>query len=204
MAGIGLLRQQSAGARSGIAVQQEGRQPWVAGLFGLIPGLGAAYNGQNIKSLVHFIIPVSLWQLADIFSRGLEVSFALAGVAFYLFSIYDAVSTAKRARSGADLQVEDESIKTLLQENTPIWGTLLVGVGVLSLLNLFFPFIVYKTWPALLILAGLYLLRSQQKPQTPPMANPSFQTQPPSVIGAPYERIEGNLLKAERRFDQWR
>lgn len=205
VAGIEALRRNPASAQQpGSAPYHEGHKPLLAGLFALIPGLGAAYNGQNIKSLVHFIIPVSLWQLGDIFSRNLELTFVLSGVAFYLFSIYDAVRTAKRARAGADLQIEDESLKTLLRDNTVVWGSLLVGVGVLSLLNLFFPFALQKTWPFLLILTGLFLLRKHYQPTVEQPAKPAFPAQPPSVIGAPYERFEGNLLKAERRFDQWR
>jgi hypothetical protein len=199
VAGVEMLRRQPAAA-----AKVEGHAPLVAALFALIPGLGAAYNGQNIKSLVHFIIPVSLWQLGDIFSRGIEVPFFLSGTVFYLFSIYDAVRTAKRARAGADLQVEDEALKKLLRENTTIWGALLVSVGALSLVDLFFPFLLHRFWPVLLILAGLLLLRTYQRPQQAQPIESALPAQPPSVIGTPYERFESNLLKAERRFDQWR
>lgn len=204
MAGIETLRRTHYDGAPAHTARIEGHTPLVAALFSVIPGLGAAYNGQNIKSLVHFIIPVSLWQLGDIFSKGLAVSLFFSGAAFYLFSIYDAVRTAKRARAGTDLQVEDEALKKLLRENTTVWGALLVGVGVLSLFNLFFPLILQRGWPVLLILLGLFLLRGFHQQRTTPPVESAFSAQPPSVIGAPYERFESNLLKAERRFDQWR
>ena len=53
------------------------KSPGVAALLGLVPGLGAAYNGQNIKALVHFAVIVGLWQIADILQ---VLFFGFAGV----------------------------------------------------------------------------------------------------------------------------
>jgi hypothetical protein len=182
----------------------EGRSPLIAGLFGLIPGLGAAYNGQNIKSLLHFIVPISLLQLGDIFSHQIELPFFLGAAAFYIFSIYDAVRTARRASLGEDIQSEDASLKRLLRENTTTLGALLTGVGVLTLLDLFFPYLVQRSWPFLIILAGLFFLRNYRQQHTSQPNVQGLPSRPPSVVGAPYERAEGNLVNAERRFDQWR
>jgi hypothetical protein len=64
--------------------------------------------------------------------------------------------------------------------------------------------VLQKSWPFLLILAGLFFLRHRYTSQVEQVPEQVFPAQPPSVIGAPYERFERNLLKAERRFDQWR
>ncbi|MBI1762470.1 MAG: hypothetical protein HYR56_13640 [Acidobacteria bacterium] len=207
MTGVETLRRQQQG---GAAVNPAlaARSPLIAGLFGIIPGLGAAYNGQNIKSLLHFIIPISLWQLGDIFSHQVELPLFLGGAAFYIFSIYDAVRTAHRVSLGEDLRHEDEALKRMLRENTTTLGAMLTGVGVLTLLNLFYPYQVQRFWPLILILAGLFLLRNYRQQRTEPALLPNLPAHPPSVIGAPYERVENNLVnaerRAERRFDQWR
>ena len=203
MAGVETLRRDRTGAPP-LSPPSEGRSPLIAGLFGLIPGLGAAFNGQNIKSLLHFIVPISLLQLGDIFSHQVELPFFLGAAAFYVFSIYDAVRTARRASLGEDIQSEDAALKRLLRENTTTLGALLTGVGVLTLLDLFFPSFVQRSWPFLLILVGLFLLRNYRQQQTSQPIAPSLPSRPSSVIGAPYERAENNLVNAERRFDQWR
>src|SRR5262249_35815176 len=71
VAGVETLRRNNnpGQQRTRTVLEVSGHSPLLAGIFGLVPGLGAAYNGQNIKSLLHFITTVSLWQLADIFSK---------------------------------------------------------------------------------------------------------------------------------------
>ncbi len=207
VAGVETLRRNLAGAPLPNPSLNT-RSPLIAGLFGLVPGLGAAFNGQNIKALLHFIVPVSLLQLGDIFSRQVELPLFLGAAAFYVFSIYDAVRTARRAALGEDIQSEDAALKRMLRENTTTLGALLTGVGALTLLDLFFPYHVQRFWPVLLIVAGLFLLRNyrqQHADQAPlPSSGQSLPGRPPSVVGAPYERAESNLVNAERRFDQWR
>lgn len=202
-----MLRHNMTGAAPPTS-NRDGRSPLIAGLFGIVPGLGAAYNGQNIKSLLHFIVPISLLQLGDIFSHQIELPLFLGAAAFYVFSIYDAVRTARRAAQGEDIQSEDAVLKRMLRENTTTLGALLTGVGVLTLLDLFFPYHVQRFWPFLLILAGLFLLRNYRQQQAAqPILQSSAQSlpgRPPSVVGTPYERIDRNLVNAERRFDQWR
>lgn len=204
VAGVETLRRSFTAEGERIVTDARGHSPLMAGLFALVPGLGAAYNGQNIKSLLHFITTVSLWQLGDIAAKPLKLTFVLGGVGFYLFSIYDAVRAARRKRAGEDLQTEDDALKKLLRENTPVWGALLVSVGLLTLLDLVFPFLLRPVWPFLLIVAGLFLLRGYQRHVQVDVAPSEFRAQPPSAIGAPYERAEGNLVSAESRFDKWR
>lgn len=215
VAGVETLRRNMAGVAPP-PPNLDTRSPLIAGLFGIVPGLGAAYNSQNIKSLLHFIVPISLLQLGDIFSHKVELPLFLGAAAFYVFSIYDAVRTARRAALGEDIQSEDAALKRMLRENTTTLGALLTGVGVLTLFDLFFPYHVQRFWPFLLILAGLFLLRNYRRQQpvqpsfhnmgqnTGPNTGPSLPGRPPSVVGAPYERAESNLVNAERRFDQWR
>lgn len=193
--------------------QPQRKSSWVALLFSLIPGLGAAYNGQPIKALCQFALPVSMWQIADVLHRSPKAIFGLGGAVLYLYSLYDAWHTAQRANAGADLAAEDARIKRWLQANVHVWASLLIAVGGLSLLDQIAPRLAQRTWPFLLILAGLFLLKdyfirpSARAEESPPQ--PPYQPRPVSFMttglnGEHQTKTEsGNLINAANRFDRW-
>ena len=62
--------------------------PFIATLLSFVPGLGAAYNGQTAKAIVHFSIFASFFQMA-VLTQG--VPFFLLGVlGTWLFAAVDA------------------------------------------------------------------------------------------------------------------
>src|SRR5215475_5271843 len=184
--GIETLRRSGSGAQR--IVQQDDKSPLIAPLLGLIPGLGAAYNGQNIKALTHFLAVVGLWVLADIFGMPLEIAFGFGSVAFYFYSIYDAFQSAQRLRRGEDLSGEDERLKLFLQQRMNLFGALLISVGALAMFDLWFPHRLYRYWPALLIIAGAYLVLSYYRSNLAPLTKTVYRTPPPSVITSNLER----------------
>jgi hypothetical protein len=200
VAGIDMLRRSPRQERHR-RPQVSGKSPGVAVLLGLVPGLGAVYNGQNIKALVHFAVIVGLWQTADILHLML---FGMAGFFFYIYSIYDAHRSAQRLRMGEDLSGEDERLKQLLRENTHIWGSVLVGMGLLSALSLFVSrWYLYRLWPILLIGVGLYLLREYHRARTSEPVMRSYHTPPPSVISRYYDSSAGEYARTEAsRYDK--
>src|SRR5215475_249446 len=159
------------------------KSPVLALLFGLIPGLGAAYNGQNVKALAHFVAIVGLWTLVDVFYSPFSFSFAMAGLTFYFYSLYDAYTSAQRRRAGEDLMAEDNRIRHFLRERTNVWGGLLVIIGVLAIISVVFPHYLSRWyWPLILIIAGLYLLRGFYRSGYEHRNKHVYPTQPPSVI----------------------
>ena len=118
VAGIDLLRRNAANGQR--PHSNEDKSPALALALGLIPGLGAAYNGQNIKALVHFAVTVGLMTLSDIFDWPLEIALGLGGFAFYCYSMYDAYASAQRRRNGEDLGLEDERLKSFLRERPQV------------------------------------------------------------------------------------
>ncbi len=196
-----MLRQNAEGG-SHKQISGEEKSPMVAVLLGLIPGLGAAYNGQPVKALVHFVVTAGLWTLADVFHSSLELTCALASLAVYIYSLYDAFRSAQRHQTGADLREEDELIRQFLRARTNLWGGLLIGIGALTTLHVIFPAQTHRFWPLLLIAAGIYLINEfrRSKHQTP--ATPAYRTPPPSVIQSSLENPTGKFASADRRYDR--
>ena len=188
------------------------KSPFVAFLFALVPGLGAAYNGQHVKALCHFVLPVSLWQLASLLDGFPAFTFTMGGGALYLFSLFDAWQTAQRARAGAELAAEDARIKQWLQNNLYAWGAYLLGIGALTALDQLAPRFVNRAWPLLFLIAVAYCLRGLFKAAAP-AAQPETQYQPrpvsfmttslPSTYDRSNEPAPSNLINAEHRFDRW-
>jgi hypothetical protein len=181
VAGIEILRRNAGAGRQ--IFNQGGRQeekfPLIALLLGLVPGVGAAYNGQNIKALSHFLAVVGLWVLADIFGKPLEIVFGLGGAGFYFYSIYDAFQSAQRLRRGEDVNADDERLKSFLQQRMNLFGAILIGVGALAMLNFWIPTLIQRVWPILLIVAGAYIVWGYYRGGLAPAA---YRPAPPSAI----------------------
>jgi hypothetical protein len=201
VAGIEILRRTATGRQ--VYGHGERKTPFFALLLGLIPGLGAAYNGQNIKALVHFVVTVGLWTLSDVFRPPLAIVVGLSGVAFYFFSLYDAYASAQRHRAGIDLQAEEDRLRQFLRERTGLWGGLLIGIGAFAILNVVFPYQLHRFWPLLLVFAGIYfILRGYQRFNKESGITPDFRTPPPSVIPQGYDRSTGDFAQAESRYER--
>jgi TM2 domain-containing membrane protein YozV len=198
--GIETLRRNSAAGKR--IVHHEVKSPLFALLLGFIPGLGAAYNGQNIKALSHFVAVIGLWVLADIFKMPLEIAFGIGATAFYFYSIYDAFQSALRLRNGQDLREEDERLKIFLQRRMNMFGALLISVGALAILNITLPWLLHWSWPALFILAGAYFIWSYKQNSHTAQTETVFRTPPPSVIQSSFDRSASDFARAENQFDR--
>src|ERR1051326_1592329 len=70
-----------------------GGSPGVAFALGLIPGVGAIYNGEFVKAAVHILIFGTLVSLSDATNAAL---FGLAVAGFYFYMPFEAYYTAKK------------------------------------------------------------------------------------------------------------
>jgi hypothetical protein len=85
-------------AAPGVPPPSMGPSPGLATLLGFIPGVGAMYNGQYIKALIHVIVFVVLVGLSGHFwVFGLLVAF------WILYQVFDAHQTARARRDGLPL-----------------------------------------------------------------------------------------------------
>ena len=137
--------------------------PGLAFLLGLIPGVGAIYNGQYAKGLVHVFIFGVLISIADQRSAHGEffALFPLMVAAFGLYMPFEAYHTAKRRARGEAVD-EFSSIVPINRERRSITGpAALIVIGVIFLLNnleILRLSQVVRYWPAGLIALGVYLL----------------------------------------------
>ena len=143
------------------AVPSKGN-PGVAFLLGMIPGLGAIYNGEYNKALIHIVVfaAIIVGLSSDIGDGGeVALSFVLAGFIFYM--AVDAMRTVKARNVGEVVQDPLES----WSKTRPIGPLLLIGLGGLFLLNNFGFFDFFRVrqlfWPLVLIGVGVLMLRNR-------------------------------------------
>ena len=138
--------------------------PGLAFILGFIPGVGAVYNGQYAKGLVHVVIFGSIIGiLSSGAARGFEPLFGLMIPTFVFYMCFEAYHTAKKRRDG---EMVDEFSGLVRRDSAapsrfPLAPALLIAFGILFLLdNLEILKIgrLLRYWPAALIVLGLYLL----------------------------------------------
>jgi hypothetical protein len=147
--------------------------PPLALFLGMIPGVGAIYNGQYAKGLVHAIVWGMLMSIANSnAARGMEPIFVMLVMAWWAYMIFEAYHTARKRRAGEFVD-EYSSILNLRgnKGQVPIAGIALILLGVLLLLHtldvLDFERVA-RFWPVLLIVGGLYLLLNRFMGGDPP------------------------------------
>jgi hypothetical protein len=135
--------------------------PSIAFMLGLVPGLGAVYNGEYNKALIHIVVFAAMivGLNSDIGDGGdIALSLLLAGFVFYM--ALDAMRTAKSRSIG---QVSVDPLESWSKER-PVGPIILIGLGALFLLNNFSWFAFYRVkqfWPLILIGLGLLMFRNR-------------------------------------------
>jgi len=137
--------------------------PGLAFVLGLIPGVGAIYNGQYAKGLVHvIIIGLTISILSNGAARGFEPLLGLLLASFFAYMAFEAYHTAQRRQQG--LIVDEFSSLFPVRGGAnkfPVAPILLIVLGVIFLLNnldLFQVERIIRYWPVLLIGLGVYML----------------------------------------------
>jgi hypothetical protein len=155
VAGVELLRHHSHAHPSHILRRKS--SPFVATLLSFVPGLGAAYNGQTSKAVVHFAIFASFFQMAVM--TGLHF-FVLGVLGTWLFAAVDACRTAQLMKSGLSPDEEEDVIARRLYGNPFAWGITLIILGTLFLLHtlLGIQLPIKELLPVALVALGAYML----------------------------------------------
>jgi Domain of unknown function (DUF5668)/B-box zinc finger len=138
--------------------------PALAFFLGLIPGVGAIYNGQYAKGIVHGLVWGLLMSIADSrAAHGLEPIFVMLVIVWWAYMAIEAHRTAQLIASGQPVD-EFSSIVSLngRGDQAVVAGVILVVLGVILLLRtlnvLDIDEIMARYWPVLLIAGGAWLL----------------------------------------------
>src|SRR5256714_7417094 len=161
--GVDMLRYQQSRPSNAQVVRRK-TSPVIATLLSLfVPGLGAAYNGQTSKAIVHFAIFASFFQMAVVTDG---VTFFVLGVfGIWLFAAVDACRTAQLTRAGLAPDAEEDAITRQLYGNPVAWGITLLVLGGLFLARTVVggQFPVKRALPVALVVLGAYGLYAYLK-----------------------------------------
>ncbi len=136
--------------------------PVLAFILGFIPGLGAIYNGEYNKAIVHIVVFGALiLGITGAFGEGPDGLFVFGLVAFIFYMAIDSLRTAKMRQTG---EAPKDPIETW-SSHQPMGPMILIGVGVLILLHNFGIFERFRIgeifWPLVLIGIGFLMLRKR-------------------------------------------
>jgi len=136
--------------------------PGLAFLLGLVPGLGAIYNGEYNKALIHIVVFAAIIVgLSSDVGAGADVALSFVLVGFIFYMGIDAMRTVKARNTGEALQDPLES----WSKTRPVGPMILIAVGALFLLNNFGFFDLFRVrqifWPLVLIGVGFLMLRNR-------------------------------------------
>ena len=134
----------------------------VAFLLGFVPGLGAIYNGEYNKAIMHIVIfgAIILGISSDL-GNGIQGLLITMLVAFIFYMAIDAMRTVRARQTGE-----------VVADPFASWGDqkaagpfILIGLGALFLLNNFGVFDYFRVrqifWPVVLIGIGFFMLRNR-------------------------------------------
>ncbi len=172
--------------------------PGLAFVLGWIPGVGAIYNGQYVKGLVHVVIFALIVSIlnSDLNSAS-EAFLGIILAAFIIYMPFEAYHTARQRQMGQPVE-EWSSLTgpTPHASRAPVGAILLIVIGVLFLLDTLrvIEFSqIGRFWPVILIVVGAWMLYSRVSgSRVPPpgtYAAPGTTTRPANhPVETPHER----------------
>src|SRR5580658_7069762 len=158
--GIPVTEPRPSGSTGSIATSDV--SPGLACLLGFIPGVGAIYNGQYAKGLVHAIVFGLLVSITSSGAGDLEPLFGILIGVWVMYMALEAYHTARKRRAGEPVD-EFSSILDVhgRRGGFPVGAITLIALGVLLLLSTTDVIqlrYLLRYWPVLLILMGAYML----------------------------------------------
>ena len=152
----------TAAVTSASAAPTRAGNPGAAFVLGfLFPGLGAVYNGQYNKALIHIVVFATfILGLSSDMDGGMKAVLGILLGGFIFYMAFDAMRTAQSKQRG---ETPADSLESW-SKNRPIGPIILIVLGAIFLLNNFnwFPFYrLVRFWPLILIIAGGLMFRNR-------------------------------------------
>jgi len=148
-----------------------GTNPGAAFALGLIPGVGAIYNGEFVKAAIHILIFGTLVTIQGQLPFA-DALFGMLVFGFYLYMPFEAYYTAKKRRlrmQGIELETPIDRLQQQFNsvKERELWGGIaLVVIGCMLLvgnLGVFNMALLGRfLWPAILVGLGVWLLKRHQ------------------------------------------
>ena len=149
--------------------------PGLAFVLGLIPGVGAIYNGQYAKGLMHVIC---LGLLISIMSSGaahnMEPLIGLMIPLLFFYMAFEAYHTASKRLRGEAVDEFSGLFPVGRRSGLPLGPIVLIVLGVIFLLDtteIVRLYQIVRYWPVFLILFGCYLLYLRLRGEDEPVSN---------------------------------
>jgi hypothetical protein len=145
----------------------------------MVPGVGAIYNGQYAKGLIHAVVFGLL--ITVISGEGSDGFKAMIGIligVWWFYMVLEAYHTARKRQEGIPVD-EFSSMVNLRGSRTgvPLGAVVLIGLGALLLLDTsgLVPMErILRYWPVALILLGVYMLYARVEHRGETVAHPEL------------------------------
>lgn len=141
---------------------RSGHSPVIAFLLGFVPGLGAVYNGEYNKAIVHIVVFGGI-----ILALNSDFGESMQGFLIFLICVFPFYMAIDAMRS-AKARVTGEPLGDPLanwSEGRSLGPIILIGLGILFLLNNFHVFDFFRVrqffLPLLLIGIGFFMLKNR-------------------------------------------
>lgn len=137
--------------------------PALAGILGFIPGVGAVYNGQYAKGILHVMLFGLLVSIVASDGTGdLRPMFVFLAILMAVYMPIEAYRTARAMERGEPIE-EFSGILSVFGSKTPspTGGVVLIALGVIFLFNTLGYWRLgdlVQYWPVLLIALGAFML----------------------------------------------
>jgi len=133
----------------------------LAFLLGWIPGVGAVYNQQYAKGVIHVVVFGLLVAIHESGITSLVPLFGMLIALWFFYMAFEAYHTAKKRRLGLPVDEFSSVLPVKNHAGSKAGPIVLIASGVLFLLITMDVIAVYQIvrfWPVLLIALGVYLL----------------------------------------------
>jgi hypothetical protein len=135
------------------------KNPGLAALLSLFPGMGHIYNGLYMRGVTFFLIVLALIAIAD---RGHDL-FGFAVAFFWIFNVIDAYRQATLINYGyaQDLGLVDLPRHPRASQGGVAAGILLAAIGLIAMLERYFYIRLdwlFDLWPFGLVLLGSWMI----------------------------------------------
>ncbi len=140
------------------------KNPGLAALLSLFPGMGNIYNGLYLRGMTFFLVIASLIGIVSRRNHGEEL-FVFSIFFFWLFNVIDAYRQATLINYGyaQDLGLTDLPRHPRASQGGIAAGTLLTLIGLIALADRYLDIRldwIFDLWPFVLVAGGLWLIWS--------------------------------------------